>query len=534
MPRRRVLALVFAVAAAQALTVVPGRTLPVGPPTVRLSVEPTADPLLFRFHAEASDPDGGIESIQICVEEGGARQCQGRTTPPSGDPVDTLDACLHGREAAFAAEHLFSSFGIFRVTATATAGGCPVLGAREVATATASVALPPPPEPIPCAKPGTPTATDTGVTEETIALGSVVPASGPYGNFLAPALKGMVAAVNRINATNGVCDRDLALVWYDDGGDAVRGKALIKTLVEDDRVFALVAMPSWDALQASIPYLESAGVPVVGTTGQSAAEFTSPSVWASGPANASFGSIVVHHAYAAGARTFALVWVGGFGREIADAVRNAIGSLPDATLRSEIRASLSEADFGPTIARMKYECGGAPCDAVLLALDPVNVVKYFYAAQNQAFGKGGLLTSISPHGFNGIVAGACPSYCAGVLAWTGFQPPMAPASATVARYLADLRTSFGDSVDPTNPFVEAAYAATILAAEAMGRVGVHLTRIDLKVVLDSHSFDLGLTAAPLSWATTRHANRSMRGYAMTFVGGEFAGWRDETGWLSAP
>jgi branched-chain amino acid transport system substrate-binding protein len=391
-------------------------------------------------------------------------------------------------------------------------------------------------QPVACAIPGTPGSSDVGVEPDRVRLGATVPVSGPWSNLAAPALKSMQAAIQRINTSGGVCGRALELVWFDDGSDPAKAQAEIRRLVEEDRVFALVGMPSPGTLTSSLSYLEAAGVPVVGTTGADADEFASPIVWPVGPSHESFAEVVVADAYAAGARRFAVVWQDQpFGTEIRDAVAAVVSSQPDATIAAEARVSPTEPSMGPPITRMRQMCGAGGCDAVVYMLDPTNMAKWFQTEANvNGAVRGRLTTILPPHLVLRLVGGGCHIECEGLRGWAGFDLPVGGAGPAAARYLDDIRSLSGAPPDASNPFVESVYAAVVLAAEAMARTGTNLTRAGLSALLDTASFDLGLARSPLSWASSREANRSLRAYRPDATGPAFTSWVRDTDWITSP
>ncbi len=529
MKRHRFLIAALAWAAAFATTL-PSTALPsplgYSGPSVGLEIQKTGVPLEVEITVNAGDPDGAISSMEVCL----ANECTSEAFP-APDAVQQLQRCIEGDFRTMTVRRRAPDFGIFTITAKATAGGCPVIGADQTAVAEKIVAFPPPAAPIPCADTGSPTPTETGVTDGVIHLGATAAMSGPITGSTAAAARGIVAAIGRINDAGGVCGRTLQLTAYDDGFDAQQGRIKIQQLISDG-VFALVGMPSWPGLQAAIEAgdIDAAGIPVVGTTGETAAELNHPLVWPVGAGRNSFAYAAVKQAYDNGARTFAVVWDDLVGSGVLAAMRTTIAGLAGATLAAERRVSISEPNYDSVINDVRRQCGDQMCDAVVLAIDTMGAVKFSHASEQQ--GIRAPATALTPAAFNRLFERNCGD-CRDFYGWTAFHPPIGDAPPAVAEYHAVLQ-SLDPTADATNPYTEAAYAGTMVAAIAMGRAGTNLTRAGLKAVLDSQSFDIGLTAAPLSWNGTRQANRSLRSYQSVTVDGNFSGWRSTGDWITQP
>jgi ABC-type branched-subunit amino acid transport system substrate-binding protein len=471
----------------------------------------------YRVHARVSDPDGWVSLVEVCIEDG----CTSEGEPQPDDVVTSADTCVRGHSRTLTVEHTFGGPGSYAVVARAHGGGCPVVGAQQVTITRAAVEVPEPPPPIPCATEGDPFPSDTGVDATRVRLGATVARSGLRAN---DAEVGIRAAVRRVNDTGGVCGRALDVEIVDDGGDAQRGHVAIRTFIAGG-TFGLVSVPSTDGLGDAIRSgdIDAAGIPVLGTPGADPAEFTSPWVWPVGPAAASFGRISVEHAYARGARRFGLVYdkSARFGTSIAEVVSAAVGARPGAVLAASRGINPGQPNYSSDIAAFNQACDGR-CDAVVLALDAATAETWM-AGRPQL---GTIVTSGFSTLFSQRFAGTCGEACDRLHVWTGYEAPIGPSSAAVQEY-ARAVWDVSPSADVTDPQIEAAYAGTLLAAYAIGRTGVDLTRTALQQVLDHQIFDLGLTPQPLDWTQSRHANRSMRPYSIVIVNGSFAGFRAE-------
>ena len=106
-------------------------------------------------------------------------------------------------------------------------------------------------------------ASDVGVTETTIKLGNITAENGVLGDTFAPAVRGLRAWVLATNAAGGINGRKIELVTCDDREDRARSLECARRLVEQDKVFAIVATNS-RALGGASQYLADQKIPVLG------------------------------------------------------------------------------------------------------------------------------------------------------------------------------------------------------------------------------------------------------------------------------
>lgn len=115
----------------------------------------------------------------------------------------------------------------------------------------------------PAAPAGPNQASDVGVTETTIRIGSIVAENGVLGDAFAPAVRGLRAWVQHVNAEGGIGGRTIELFTCDDREDRARNLECARRLVEQDQVFALLAVNT-RAANGSSQYLNDQAVPVLG------------------------------------------------------------------------------------------------------------------------------------------------------------------------------------------------------------------------------------------------------------------------------
>lgn len=99
-----------------------------------------------------------------------------------------------------------------------------------------------------------------GVTDDTILVGSWVPMSGPAAAYGAAA-KGMDAYFKKINDDGGVHGRKIRFIYEDDSYQPAKTMAIVKRMVEQDKVFAFCGGLGTSQNAAVQDYLIQHGVP---------------------------------------------------------------------------------------------------------------------------------------------------------------------------------------------------------------------------------------------------------------------------------
>jgi branched-chain amino acid transport system substrate-binding protein len=107
-------------------------------------------------------------------------------------------------------------------------------------------------------------AAETGVTDKQVLVGQFAAFSGPAAQLGERLKVGIEAYFKSVNAQGGVNGRQLKLVTRDDGYEPERAKAAVKSLIDEDKVFALVGSVGTPTGIASVPILTEAKVPLIG------------------------------------------------------------------------------------------------------------------------------------------------------------------------------------------------------------------------------------------------------------------------------
>lgn len=110
---------------------------------------------------------------------------------------------------------------------------------------------------------GETTGTVQGVTDTEILIGNTATTAGAYAGVGTPFNAGLNAALKEYNDAGGFEGRTVRLINYNDDFDAANGLTYTKTLVETDKVFALVGHFGTPTVGATLDYIKEVGIPMV-------------------------------------------------------------------------------------------------------------------------------------------------------------------------------------------------------------------------------------------------------------------------------
>lgn len=111
-------------------------------------------------------------------------------------------------------------------------------------------------------KPAAPSAVQ-GVSDTEIVVGNTAATTGSFATVGVPFNAGLEAALKAYNDAGGFDGKTVRFLHYDDGFDAAQGLTYTKTLVETDKVFALVGHFGTNTVGATLDYIKEIGVPMV-------------------------------------------------------------------------------------------------------------------------------------------------------------------------------------------------------------------------------------------------------------------------------
>src|SRR4051794_17762199 len=108
-------------------------------------------------------------------------------------------------------------------------------------------------------------ATEDAATQPTpIKVGISAGLSGGQAQYSRDVTRGIEACFTALNKQGGIGGRSLQLVAEDDGGKRDQVVANTKKLIEQHKVAALIGYTSGAGVEASLSYLDSQSVPLIG------------------------------------------------------------------------------------------------------------------------------------------------------------------------------------------------------------------------------------------------------------------------------
>ncbi|MGH9041352.1 MAG: ABC transporter substrate-binding protein [Acidimicrobiia bacterium] len=173
-------------------------------------------------------------------------------------------------------------------------GAVPSAGASPRSSAAGSAAVPLASEPAPASgqvvpDPGAgPAPTTPAGTLSDVVLGSIGVEAGILGAVTGPTPPAIRAWASQLNARGGLAGHRVRVVLADDGNDPARAQALVRQLVEQDKVIAFINEYTLNTLGAVMPYLEERQIPVIGSIGGDFVGGASPMMF--NPLAGSFGT----------------------------------------------------------------------------------------------------------------------------------------------------------------------------------------------------------------------------------------------------
>lgn len=190
------------------------------------------------------------------------------------------------------------------------------------------------------------------VANKTITIGAFTPVTGPVP-FYALISHGADSFFKHLNENGGIKGWKINYILKDDGYDPARSVAVARRLVEDDKIFALVASIGTAQNIAVIPYARSIKLPIVAPVGGSPKLVAEPNIFPLLPDYALSGSASCEFALNdLKKKKIALLWVNDeVGRGAKRGIDLYLKSLNMETV-ADASFNYSTTDFSPQIRRI--------------------------------------------------------------------------------------------------------------------------------------------------------------------------------------
>ena len=327
-------------------------------------------------------------------------------------------------------------------------------------------------------------AAETGVGANKVAIGMSVPLTGPLAGYGVQLRRGLALGLEQVNAAGGIGGREIELVVKDDAGRPEQSVANTQALL-DAGVLAMTGFHGAGAVEAVLPLLDAAGVPVVGVA--SSAELLREPPRRNlfnlrAGAREEAAAMVLHLDTVGLTELAVLAQDDALGRAGLDGIQVELTRLamrPQAVVR--LAADASAAAIAGAV---QQACRGQP-QGLMLVLDARNALAAIRVARRAACGARFYVTSEA--GAQLLASGAEAGELAGVIV---SQVVPHPTSAAIPLQVEFQRASAAAGVAPSYPTFEGFIYARALA-EALRRCGRELTRRCLVANLESKPLDLG-------------------------------------------
>jgi ABC-type branched-subunit amino acid transport system substrate-binding protein len=308
-------------------------------------------------------------------------------------------------------------------------------------------------------------------------------------------MQGVQAVLTEVNQNGGIDGTRLELVVEDDQFDPVRGKALVQKLIAEDKVFAFAGIFSPFTIQAALPDIRAAGVPVVSPSGSDDREFDEPLLYpVTNPCGRQMAGNIQHLIQQKKLKKLAVVYLN------VEAVSNCTKQFTAVArkLGAEVVFESATAPSAPDCASRVLSARASGAEALVVIVDNLGVVKCVQARQQQGW-KAPVSISYNivddPTLLDGLGEAAD-----GLLSSSPFSGASSPAFAeqcgAIKRFYPKAKVQF---------FMIVGCLGTKLLVEGLRAAGPATTRQGLLDVLDSgRVFSFGGLVPDLSYARGRH------------------------------
>lgn len=331
---------------------------------------------------------------------------------------------------------------------------------------------------------GAAAAAEPGVSPNRISIGMSVPLTGPLANYGTQLRRGLALGLEQVNAGGGIAGREIELVVKDDAGRPEQAVANTQAML-DAGVLAMTGYHGAGTIEAVLPMLDAAGVPLIGVA-SSAELLREPArrhvFNLRAGAREEAAAMVLHLDTLGITEVSVLAQDDALGRAGLEGIQFELTRLamrPQAVVRLAPEASAAAAT-----AAVQQACAGRP-QGLILVLDARNALGAIRAARRAACGVRSYVTSEA--GAQLLAGGAESTELAGVIV---SQVVPHPASAALPLQADFQRVSAAAGMAPSYPALEGFIYARALA-ESLRRCGREPSRRCLIAALESRPIDMG-------------------------------------------
>jgi branched-chain amino acid transport system substrate-binding protein len=335
------------------------------------------------------------------------------------------------------------------------------------------------------AVPGASRAADPGIGDSTITLGMSAPVSGPNGAYGKEMKEGAQAYFAQLNAAGGIGGKKIELIALDDGYETDKAVANTRKLINDNKVFALMAFYGSSPTTESMKIFSEAKVPLLGTI-SGAGNLRSPVNRYIFHLRASYADeteSIVNHLVGLGITNIAVFYQNdGFGKSGLDGVVATLArhKLKPVAVGSVERNSL---EVGPAVVQIAK---ASPQAVIMVTLYKPTAA---FIQQMRKTGQTPQFSTLSPVGADLLVAEMGAKEAHGIGISQVMPYPWNDTLPVVKEYQKALRT-FAKNNNFSYYGIEGFINAKLMA-EAIKKSGKDLTREKLLNTLESSNFDLG-------------------------------------------
>jgi branched-chain amino acid transport system substrate-binding protein len=218
-----------------------------------------------------------------------------------------------------------------------------------------------------------------------VVLGSFGTASGVIGAQVAAIPPATRAWVADVNVRGGLSGHPVKVVFGDDRGDPQQALSLVRRMVEQDGAVAFVATYTVTTMDGVASYLEARNVPVIGATGGSEVEDTSPMIF-----NPTLGadqgiawSYLLTIAAQTDKRKLSILYCreASTGQNQVGRIKELAPRLPGFSIVHEAQVSIVQPDYTAEVLAAR----NAGAEVVVTVMDAQSMIRVIRSAQRQSW-----------------------------------------------------------------------------------------------------------------------------------------------------